>query len=131
MRRGSVTAVQEFSPDALVHLAARTDLDEKTDLDRLRRQRRGRAEPDRRGSPHVQSDQTGDLDVVAAGMPRRLRPARRTRTTPPTRMYGRSKIRTEQIVRAAGRRRPRMVPGAPDDGLGPRRRVRTTSGSFE
>src|ERR1700722_16325714 len=26
-------ALQEFSPDALVHLAARTDLDEKTNLD--------------------------------------------------------------------------------------------------
>ena len=109
-------AVQEFSPDALVHLAARIDLDEKTNLAGYAANIEGvqnliaavRLTPSIRRAIWTSSQLVCRVGYV---------PRNDTDYTADT-LYGQSKVRTEQIVREQRRRRTRMVPGPPDHGLG-------------
>ena len=89
--------VQKFSPDALVHLAARTDLDEKTDLAGYAVNVEGvqNVTAAVRLTPSIKrAIWTSSQLVCRVGYV----PRDDTDYTADT-MYGRSKIRTEQIVR--------------------------------
>jgi GlcNAc-P-P-Und epimerase len=92
-----VRYVQEFSPDAIVHLAARTDLDEKTDLGGYAANIEGvenlvaaiRAVPSVQRAIWTSSQLVCRIGYVA----------RSDTDYNPETLYGQSKVRTEQIVR--------------------------------
>jgi GlcNAc-P-P-Und epimerase len=90
-------ALQEFSPDALVHLAARTDLDEKTNLDGYAANIKGVQNliAAIRLTPSIKrAIWTSSQLVCRVGYVPRDDADYNADT-----LYGRSKIRTEQIVR--------------------------------
>ena len=100
--------VSGFSPDALVHLAARVDLDEKANLASYAANIEGVQKSDRRPSPHA-VDQASDLDLVTARLPCRLYSRQRYR------LHGRYALWQEQGPHRANRprgrrRRTRVVP---------------------
>jgi nucleoside-diphosphate-sugar epimerase len=98
-RNSLVQITRNFAPDALVHLAARVDLDEKVDLGAYASNVEGVANviDAVRGAPSVQrAIYTSSQLVCRVGYV----PTSDTDYCPST-VYGHSKVRTEQIVREA------------------------------
>jgi len=100
LNRDSLLSItQNFAPDALIHLAARVDLDEKVGLDGYASNIEGVVnviDAVRRSSTVRRAIYTSSQLVCRVGYV----PSSATDYCPST-VYGRSKVRTEQIVREA------------------------------